>query len=29
MAARKNKFAGAGKENNSSGLEDLTRGLNI
>jgi hypothetical protein len=29
MAARKKKFAGAGKENNSSGLEDLTRGLNI
>ena len=28
MAARKSKF-GKGKENSSSGLEDLTRGLNI
>ena len=28
MAARKNKHS-KGKENNSSGLEDLTRGLNI
>lgn len=29
LAARKNRFGGKGKENNSSGLEELTRGLNI
>ena len=29
MAARKSRFIGKGKENANTGLEDLTRGLNI
>lgn len=29
LANRKSKFVGKGKENSTSGLEDLTRGLNI